>query len=832
MSTSRRLTVVRAPLVPIALCVLTGTLLGRYGLLPWSLLLFLGCAGLLFGAAALKSGRLHSLAALSAGMSVLCFTAVYVHFACHGSAANHVAGYIEQSASLARVRGKIVSWPTTAEDDPDRTPGYQRPPRTCFLLQTSAIRTRSGWDPVEGLLRTTIKEPRPDLRAGMQVELIGWTGRYSPPDNPGSPDPAAIAANNGIYAWFSVPAADGVTILDGTDQGLVQRSYWHLRSLSRQHVADMGDRRSGRLLNALITGERHPALRRLNETMMQSGTAHYMSISGLHLGIFLGFIYGICRVCMLPPRRSALLVLGILTLYVLIAEPRPPLLRSALMAGALCVAVIARRRYAALNVLAGAMILLVLVDPRQLWQAGFQLSFAIVLGLLLLHRPMRVLLFGWTTRHRGLVVFRSDQRFGRWVHYRGRDLLIGSAVAGVNAYLVSLPLIAYHFGIFSPYGALLSMLLLPLVALTLIPGYLSLALAWPMPNLARHMGDGAAWMADRFASGIDALHWLPGLSVPLRPVPLWWIWLYYAALVAILLLRSRRRYRWLAAMAVVALVAASLWTQRRAQAPTDLNMHLLSVGPGQCLLLETPAGKTHLIDAGTRSGVNAYEFALQPFLVHTRLPEPESIVLSHANTDHYNAVPSLLSDSTPETIYTTHQFLNTEADSPPQRLISSCRKAGAGIRTLHAGQSIRLDAGTTAEVLWPAADAPADLSHNDASLVLKIRCNGRSILVAGDIGRRAQEALLEHPERLRADVLVLPHHGSWEPSLPAFVRAVGAGVVVASCGRRPVASPSDPADAQEFYDHLAADRVFRCTSDDGYIAVELKSTGIKVRSLR
>ena len=106
----------------------------------------------------------------------------------------------------------------------------------------------------------------------------------------------------------------------------VSQAFWRLRASSRQHLLACGDADGGHLLGALLLGERDPALRSLNDTMAEAGIAHFLSISGLHVGVFLGFVYFICRLLQAPPRRSAWVVLIVLGIYMLLAEPRPPLL--------------------------------------------------------------------------------------------------------------------------------------------------------------------------------------------------------------------------------------------------------------------------------------------------------------------------------------------------------------------------------------------------------------------------------------------------------------------------------------------------------------------------
>ena len=79
-----------------------------------------------------------------------------------------------------------------------------------------------------------------------------------------------------MLVWMSVPGADGAIVRAGLDQPWPMRMYWNVRASMRQHLAAVGDRQDGHLLNALIVGDRHPALARLNRTMVRAGIAHLL----------------------------------------------------------------------------------------------------------------------------------------------------------------------------------------------------------------------------------------------------------------------------------------------------------------------------------------------------------------------------------------------------------------------------------------------------------------------------------------------------------------------------------------------------------------------------
>jgi competence protein ComEC len=683
-----------------------------------------------------------------------------------------------------------------------------------------------------------IGEPAENLAAGQRVELVGRMGRFSAPLNPGQFDRAAAARANHTLVWMSTPAADGATILTGSHRPWYSRMYWNLRAAARQHLAALGSADEGDLLDALIIGERSPSLDALNRTMIQAGIAHFLSISGQHLVVFLGFIYFLCRLCMLPPRRSAMAVLAVLAGYLLLTEPQAPLLRSAIMATALCAATIRRRYYGALNALAASAIVLLAADPLQLFSAGFQLSFVIVAGMAILHRPVRWLIFGRWLRRRGLVVFRTDQGLSRWVNYRLTDWMINIATLAIVAYASAAPLVAYHFGIFSPYAPVLSLLLSPLIVAVLVPGYISMALLWPLPGLSYVIGRGASAAAGLTSRAVEAMGVLPGLSLELRPLSVGWVVLCYAVMALVAFGRRLPFGRAATSAAGLVLCGWTVISQLPAPAPQAAELHLLSVGAGQCAILRTPAGRTFIFDAGTSSGYDAYRQVLGPFLRNQRLPAPAAAFVSHGNIDHFNALGHLVAKGDLRKVYVNDFFGANRAapsqdESAPVQFLQLLADRKADLVRLRAGQTIELDGRTRVEVTWPPAGRGDDLSVNAGCMVLRVVCDDRSVLLPADLDEDGLRQVAAQAQKIAADVLLLPHHGGWEESLPEFFQAVGPKIVLASASRDPaVLGAAEASGRTEFYRRVGESGRYYTTCRNGWIRVRFGQNKLEARTMR
>jgi competence protein ComEC len=459
------------------------------------------------------------------------------------------------------------------------------------------------------------------------------------------------------------------------------------------------------------------------------------------------------------------------------------------------------------------------------------LSFGIVAGIVLLHRPVRSWLFGRWIRRRGLMVFRADHRLRRWLSYRLGNGLMDTVTVSVTAFLASVPLVAYHFGLFSPAGPVLTVLVLPLLVAVLVPGYLSLALAWPMPNLSALLGAASAGAAGLFERSVDLLCGARGLSMTLQPVSVAWVLGGYVVL-ALLVLRRRWHLGWaIPAVAVGVLVVGTLASQQPAKPPRGAQLDLLAVGAGQCAVLQTASGKTCLLDVGSASGIDVAGGVLEPFLRHQKMPPPEAVLISHANTDHFSHLPEVLAGGSVRRVFLNDYF--GTSPSPPEpvsAVLDAIDEAGAQIVRLRAGETIQLDEQTTLEVLWPPVERRDDLSVNDTSLVVRLEADGASLLLAGDLDQAGQEALLAQPEQLACDVLVIPHHGGWETSLPEFVAAANPKVVLVSAAAKP-RPPAGNARAEAFYGQLHRQYAYYCTARHGWVRVVLHRGQVRVQSL-
>ncbi len=817
-------------MVPAALLLIAGIFCGRYASLPAGLWLMLTAAALVVAVFACLQDHLKAPARISLAAGILFAGAATATVAFEHIPVNHIVAFTGNGGwRLATLTGRVTTSPTMeATAAGNELSAYRPPARTRFLLAAETVSTAEGPTDCSGLVAVAVDGVLWDLAPGDRVAVAGRLTRIGPSANPGGPDWPAAARRDGVMTRLTVGAAELVAVRK-TRPMWPRRMLWRLRAWAagRLQAGDAGA--SPLLLRAMILGRRSGSLGAIQQSMVRAGVAHLLSISGFHLGILLGFAYLVMRTGRASPRAAAIAVLVLLAAYLLVVEPRTPVLRGAIMAAAFCMAVILGRSATTGNLLAAAAMILLAADPAELFRPGFQLSFGIVAGIIVLLRPVRNLLFGRWLNIRGLLVFTETQTLRRWWWRTGLDWVANLVSVSVAAYLAAAPLVAYHFGIFTPLAPIASLLLLPLTALLLVLGYFQLLLGWWTPNLA----DSLAGLLEPIA---DALIWLATwlgrlpISFQLQPVPAWAAVLMTCVIVAAAYHRRLRLSRAWTTVAVAAACGVFIVATQSPLPPTGYGeLALLDVRNGQCGVFRAPSGATFVFDAGSRSLPDAGRSVLQPFMAHRRWPRPIAAFISHGEVDHYNALPAVLDPSSPATVFVNDAFGgDADAREPVTRLLNTLDAAAVDVRRLHRGRRVILDDRTSITVLWPPAPGAGydTLSLNDSSLVLRLQCDDITILLPGDIQHLAQQLLLElPPAELAADVLVLPHHGSYTPALAAFIDAVDPKIVLRSSGYR-------ASGATRQIEALTVHREFYSTSTSGALTIAIGDNGPTVGEFR
>ena len=791
--------------------------------------------------------------------------------------ASSIERYANPNGRISRIRGVVASKPRVIPKPEGAFARWSfRTDRTVFLLACESIDGADGGIPVTGQVRVTVGEPILDLREGERVEMFGWLYALRPVGNPGAFDWAAYSRRQDIVAVFACNHREMVRRLESQPASyrpsLIPRLRETVRAMLTEDLAAGADEEAS-LLEAMVLGHRSRLDRRLNTLFIQAGCIHFLAVSGVHVLIVMFLARLACWPFRVGPTARTWVMLVTVVVYVLVAEPRPAILRAGIIAVLYCIACLLGRQRASLNWIAASAIILILVDPRTVFDVGWQLSFSAVLGVSYLtpalvgvaqglRRWYRRVLYGQMMVDDDLTrpVDPAPQRgtVGSWLKRAWRfawRYAAGVLAVSLGAWLVTLPIIATHFHRVQPWGAINSFLVFPLIGLVMALAFAKLAVGAISATLGAMLGQVLIQVDSFLIWVVEHLASLPAATV-ITQAPPWWLvvfgYLAFASLAWAFLRRtyepapplseapdqepSRSRRPALLCLITWVVLALSAAAWFLPGPPHRLVVTVLDVGAGSATVIELPDGRVILYDVGSLSRDNVGQHVVVPFLRHRGIRRIDRVYVSHANVDHLNGLPGVLDEMPTGVVFVNAHF---ELHSPPR---SSSRHllellaheplwhrfstgGKVSLETLDPAKPQWRRGGVTFDLLSPL-DGPArrELSPNDSSTVLRLSYAGRSILLTGDIEERTQRALLERGN-LGADVLLLPHHGSVRPSSRAFVEAVAPQVLIRSSHERMDETFSG-------LHYVVGDIPLFNTADVGAVQVVIDDQGLRVSSMR
>ncbi|TFW32790.1 DNA internalization-related competence protein ComEC/Rec2 [Massilia horti] len=491
----------------------------------------------------------------------------------------------------------------------------------------------------------------------------------------------------------------------------------------------------------------------------RTGISHLISISGLHITMIAGFVaFGVSTLwrrsfftkaqlpLLLPAQKVAALAgAGAALLYVLLAGFGVPAQRTLYMLSVVAAALWLGRITSVSHVLCSALGIVVLLDPWAMMWPGFWLSFGAV----------AVILYASVGRIEGVREgFRSSLRLGARTQY------------AVTVGLV--PLTMLLFAQVSLVSPLANAVAIPLVSFVVTPLALAGSLL-PAP-LSVWLLTAAHFAVEQLAHLLKWMAELP-LAIWSAPVPPWWMFVLALAGTFWVLAPRGWPHRWAGAAAWL-----PLFTQLPAHPPQgQFSVIAFDVGQGMALLIETSSHRL-LYDTGPLYGGNSNggNRVIGPYLKARGIAELDGMIVTHSDTDHSGGALTLLD--------TVRVGWVSSSLWPRNPIV---RAAPKHVRCM-AGQRWRWD-GVDFEMLQPSMasyDNPR-LKSNARGCTLRVAGTRRVMLLAADI-EKAQEAqlVLTARDKLKADVLLAPHHGSGTSSTLAFLQAVQPSLAVFQVGYR------------------------------------------------
>ena len=623
--------------------------------------------------------------------------------------------------------------------------------------------------------------------------VIRLTGDISMPESPGNPgqfDEQAYYRAQGLDAILFVNKCEVIT---DSEDGIAMFLYRVRCFIAGAFLSVMPEREAG-ILSAMILGEKSGLDSEIKELYSETGIAHILAISGLHISMIGMGLFAFLRRFIMPMRWAAVITGVVLFLYGILTGFPVATRRAVIMTVLVLIARLIGERYDRINALALAAIVELVTHPASLYQAGFLLSYGTVLGIALFVDELSG-------------IFVGDERS---VWQKLFEVISGS----VGITVVTLPVMVQCYHQIPLFSVLVNIFLLPLMTYLLGAALAGGIIACISAAVSGFILGTAYYILRLYQLVCDLVTAIPVHQLTVGHRSIVSVVVYYLVIIAVIFLlkrirslqkndkyavdnNSKKRGRLLVLAVGIIAINIVLFilpvTTDDAVFPhfsrSGISITNLDVGQGDCSHISLPDGSVIMIDGGSSDIKNVAEYRIVPYLRYMGESTVDYMIMTHSDADHISGFEEILEKKNHFGLKIKNIIL-PKINDPDENYLSfentirECAKE-TNLLYMETGDELRIS-GVTLTCLHPGEDYSWG-DANDYSTVIELKYGNFKALFTGDLGFHGEEALSGELSAVGlslddVDYLKVGHHGSKYSSSESFLSVIRPEIAVASAG--------------------------------------------------
>lgn len=600
------------------------------------------------------------------------------------------------------------------------------------------------------------------LNAGNKIYLTGTYQKGREKRNPGEFDYDKYLKSKSVTGLFVTYDTDSISILSN-QKDYFKSSLHSVRKLIDETIHKLHNPQTAGLLRGLLLADRSEIDYETKNEFINSGVVHILAVSGLHVGyvlVIIIFIFGRFGIYL----RSILTILGLVAFMFLTGVP-PSVFRATLMSVVIIIAFLSNRSTNIINSISIAGFIILLLNPNEIYNPGFQLSFSAVLAIGILYPYIQKIIFKLNLKH-------------KWLEY----ILLFFGVS-LSAQIGTLPFTLAYFSKLSVVALFANLIVIPTVGVIIGIAFITVFIGVISNSIAIYFAAAndllSGWMIDfiKYTGQLDfSFLWIRNYSLYDSIV-------FYLGLALVLLVLRKISKVYMKIVLVMILSATiiiySQFDNKELLDKNVLSVFMIDVGQGDSFLIKFPNGKTALIDAGEANPfIDNGERVIIPLLDNFGIRKIDYGFISHLDLDHYGGFVSIIHNDRIKEIF------RPLPDSSKKSIRLEKYLSQKKIKTRNYDK-YSFDVGNVKIYFLndPNNYLYKKFSSNDKSGVIKIVFGNTSFLFVGDCEHPGEYFLASNfGKMLDSDVLKVGHHGSSTGSSDAFLNLVYPEISLVSAG--------------------------------------------------
>jgi competence protein ComEC len=602
-----------------------------------------------------------------------------------------------------------------------------------------------------------------ELKPGYKISVTGFYYKGKDRRNPGEFDYDAYLKSKGIVGILGVTENSSIKILDTNPQLIVNVIHQTRKAIDFQ-IKKYHSPETAALLRGLLLADRGEIDYETKDQFINAGVVHVLAVSGLHVGyiiMILIFVFGRFNLFI----RSIVTIFGLLCFMFLTGIPAS-VFRATVMAIAIILAVLTNRSTNLINSISIAAIIVLIFNPNEINNPGFQLSFAAVLAIGIVYPYFNEIIIQWNIQNKIL-----------------KYTLLFIAVS-LSAQIGTLPFTLLYFNKFSTIALLTNFIVIPGIGFIIATAIITLFFSAFIPFVAVYLAASNELITSAILYLIKFSGSLNFSFINVRDYSLFDLVIFYLMFGVLLFYLTKFKRHVTKSILIILcginIFLLSSFDNVELLPENSLSLMMIDVGQGDSFLIKFPNGKTALIDAGnTTAAFDNGERVILPLLNYLGIEKIDYGMVSHMDADHYGGFVSLVLTYKIKEIYKPRIDSSLTKDIKLEKFLNENR-----IKINYYEQG-RMEIGNS--MLYYLNDETiseaAGESTNDKSEMIKLVYGNTSFLFTGDMSKKIEKLLVsKYRTFLDSDVLKIAHHGSKTSSSDELLKYVSPEYCLISAG--------------------------------------------------